>query len=97
MEFKELVQRIYYFDHFNQFGSRDDTQHQTNKQNLKDLIKKQRLTKIQKEKILSECGKLFNEQYKWALGAYPNNTKKQKLWNEGSGPELKSVIKGYLK
>lgn len=97
MDFKELVQRIYYFDHFNQFGNRDPIQHQANKQKLLSLIQEQKLTKIQKEKILSECGKLFNEQYKWAIGAYPNHTKKQKLWNEGTGPELKSVIKGYLK
>lgn len=97
MEFKELVQRIYYFDHFNQFGKRDPTQHQANKKALLEQVTGQHLTKTQKEKIMMECGKLFNEQYKWALGAYPNNTKKQKLWNEGSGPELKSVIKGYLK
>lgn len=97
MDFKELIQRIYYFDHFNQFGKRDLTQHQANKEKLREQILDQNLTEIQKEKILMECGKLFNEQYKWALGAYPNNTKKQKLWNEGTGPELKSVIKGYLK
>lgn len=97
MDFKELVQRIYYFDHFNQFGNRDPNQHQINKEKLREFIKEQNLTKIQKEKIIVECGKLFNEQYKWAMGAYPNHTKKQKLWDEGTGPEVKSVIKGYLK
>jgi hypothetical protein len=97
MEFKELVQRIYYFDHFNQFGSRDPNQHKINKENLVKFIAEQKLTKTQKDKIMMECGKLFDEHYKWAKGCYPNQTKQQPLWNQGRGPKLKSVIKGYLK
>lgn len=97
MEFKDLIQRIYYFDHFNQFGKRDPVQNTASKERLLALIDEQKLTKIQKEKILSECGKLFNEQYSWSKATYPNNTKTQPLWNEGRGPEVKKVIKGYLK
>jgi hypothetical protein len=96
MEFKELVQRIYYFDHFNQFGQRDPVQNQASKENLLKLIEAEHLTKIQKEKILTECGKLFTQQYEFAKGTFPNNTPPQKKWNEGSGPEIKLVIKRYL-
>lgn len=97
MDINELVQRIYYFDHFNQFGRRDPVQNAANKERLLALINEQKLTKTQKEKILALCGKKFDEQYKLAKGLYPNSTPKYPLWNEGKGPEVKSVIKGYLK
>jgi hypothetical protein len=97
MEFKELVQRIHYFDHFNQYGKKDPIQHKVNKENLITMIEAEKLTKIQKDNILAQCGKLFDENYKWAKATYPNNTVSQSLWNQGRGPEVKTVIKSYLK
>lgn len=91
------VKRLYYFDHWTEYSDDHSVWRQgvENKQKLRAELQQANLTAEEKQTILARVGVLSDDRYKESLAKY-SCIAERPLWDEGEGPELKRVIRGYL-